>query len=143
MGITNGWIYIDEIEVDNTVNTIHCDTRDFHCTLRDDMIDLKDAKHPEITRVLHNPDYLIDESEIKDFIKNTETITGGKGSWRCMNFNGIKTSNGWFKYIRMYRIKSGSTKFVVCEGGNLPVKWRDMTSNNLIGGDVLNFMEND
>ena len=49
----SNWIYIDDIEVTNNVNTIHCDTRDFHCSVREDKIDLSGTKHPEITRVLH------------------------------------------------------------------------------------------
>ena len=48
----SNWIYIDDIEVTNNVNTIHCDTRDFHCSVREDKIELSDAKYPEITRVL-------------------------------------------------------------------------------------------
>ena len=27
------WVYIDDIKVTNNVNTIHCDTRDFHCSI--------------------------------------------------------------------------------------------------------------
>ena len=50
----SNWIYIDDIEVTNNVNTIHCDTRDFHCSVREDKIELRDAKHPEITRVLRS-----------------------------------------------------------------------------------------
>lgn len=46
------WIHIDDIEVTDKVNTIHCDTRDFHCSVREDKIDLRGAKYPEITKVL-------------------------------------------------------------------------------------------
>ena len=73
----SNWIYIDDIEVTNNVNTIHCDTRDFHCSVREDKIELSDKKHPEITRVLHKDKYLIHQDEIKGFLKGLETITGG------------------------------------------------------------------
>ena len=75
----SNWIYIDDIEVTDKVNTIHCDTRDFHCSVREDKIDLRDARHPEITKVLHTDKYLIHQDEIKGFLKGLETITGGKG----------------------------------------------------------------
>ena len=80
-------IYIDDIEVTNNVNAIHCATRDFHCSVREDKIELSNERHLEITHVLHN--YLIHQNEIKGFLKNLETITGGKGSGSMMNFKGI------------------------------------------------------
>lgn len=94
------WIYIDDIEVTDKVNTIHCDTRDFHCAVRKDKINLRDARHPEITRVKHNNAYFIYQDEIKGFLKRLETITGGKGEWRQMAFKhcGVnpKIAFGWF-----------------------------------------------
>ena len=132
----SNWIYIDDIEVTDKVNTIHCDTRDFHCSVREDSIDLRDARHPEITKVLHKDKHLIHQGGIKGFLKGLETITGGKGSWRMMNFRGIKTGCGWFKYIRAYRVKGDY--FVVCDGDNIPVDRSLMTEENLIGGDLLN-----
>ena len=132
----SNWIYIDDIEVTDKVNTIHCDTRDFHCAVREDKIDLRDARHPEITRVKHNNAYFIHQDEIKGFLKGLETITGGKGSWRMMNFKGIKAGYGWFKYIRMYRVKDDY--FVVCDNVNVPVDRSLMTEENLIERDLLN-----
>ena len=135
----SNWIYIDDIEVTDKVNTIHCDTRDFHCSVREDKIDLRDTRYPEITRVLHKDKYLIHQDEIKGFLKGLETITGGEGSWRMMNFKGIKAGYGWFKYIRMYRVKGDY--FVVCDNINVPVDRSLMTKNNLIERVLLNHID--
>ena len=135
----SNWTYIDDIEVTDKVNTIHCDTRDFCCSVREETIDLRDARHPEITRVLHKSEYLIHESSIKPFLKNLETITGGKGSWRMMNFKGIKAGYGWFKYIRMYRVKRDY--FVVCDNVNIPVDKSLMTEENLVERNLLNHIK--
>ena len=71
----SNWVYIDAI----------CDAKDFHCSVREDKIDLSGAKHPEI--VLHKDEYLILQDEIKGSLKGLETITGGKGSVVCNNVN--------------------------------------------------------
>ena len=136
----SNWIYIDDLDVNNSVNQIHVDTRDFHCLLKDDHLDLRDAKHPEITRVLHNQEYLLHESKVKEFIKNLETITGGKGSWRMMNFNNVPTKLGWFKYVRLYRVRG--EYFVVCEGSDIPVIHSLMNSENL-QSKYINFIKQD
>lgn len=133
------WIYIDNIEVTNKVNTIHCDTRDFHCSVREDKIDLRDARHPEITRVLHKDNYLIHQDEIKGFLKSLETITDGNEIWSMMNFNGINACDGWLKYIRMYRVKGDY--FVVCNNVNVPVDRSLMTEENFIERALLNHIE--
>ena len=115
----SNWIYIDDIEVTDKVNTIHCDTRDFHCSVREDKIDLRDARHPEITKVLHKDKYLIHQDEIKGLLKGLETIADGNEIWRMMNFKGINAGYGWLKYIRMYRVKGDY--FVVCNEVNVPM----------------------
>lgn len=130
----SNWIYIDDIEVTDKVNTIHCDTRDFHCSVREDKIDLRDARHREITRVKHNKAYFIHQDEIKGFLKGLETITGGKGEWRRMAFK--HCGGWWFKYVRMYRIKGDY--FVVCDQYNVPVMWELMKEENLKDKEYLN-----
>ena len=131
------WDYIDEVEINSDVNQIHVGTRDFHCLLREEHLDLRDAKHPEITRVLHKKEYLIHESKIKEFIKSLETVTGGKGTWRMMNFDKISTLPGWFKYVRLYRVKDDY--FVVCNRDNIPVNYSLMNSDNL--AEDVNFIK--
>lgn len=133
------WTYIDDIDITDKVNTIHCDTRDFHCSVREEKIDLRDRRHPEITRSKHNKAYLIHQDKIKDFLKNTETITGGKGKWRMMTFKHV--ASWWFKYIRMYRMDA--EYFIVCESDNIPVMWELMTKENLKHPDLLNHIKND
>ena len=135
----SNWIYIDDIEVTNNVNTIHCDTRDFHCSVLEDKIELRDAKHPEITRVLHKDKYLIHQDEIKGFLMSLETITGGKGEWRQMVFK--HCGGWWFKYVRMYRVKGDY--FIVCDQDNAPVMWELMTEENLVDNEYFNCVYRD
>lgn len=73
-----GWIYVDDIEITDAVNSIHVDTRDFHCNLLEEKIDLRDRRHPEITRRKHNNAYMIKADKIKEWLKGLETLTGGK-----------------------------------------------------------------
>lgn len=133
-----GWIYIDDIEITDAVNSIHVDTRDFHCNLLEEKIDLRDRRHPEITRCKHNNAYMIKADKIKEWLKGLETLTGGKGTWRLMSFRHTP-DRGWFKYIRLYRIKDDM--FIVCESHNEPVMWELMKESNLIGKDLLNHMK--
>ena len=137
----SNWIYIDDIEVTDKVNTIHCDTRDFHCSVREDKIDLRDARHPEITKVLHEDKYLIHQDAIKGFLKGLETITDGNEIWSMMNFNGINACDGWLKYIRMYRVKGDY--FIVCDRNNIPVMWELMIEGNLVDNEYFNCIHRD
>lgn len=135
------WIYIDDFNVLDDTEQIHVDTRDFHVTQNNEVLDLKDGKHKELTKVFYKNDYLIDRDEIKSFIKSLETITGGKGSWRFMAFRTVSDPSGWFKYVRFYKVNRGKNagKFVVCSRENNPVKWREMTKENF-NPEHLNFI---
>ena len=124
------WIYIDDIEITDTVNSIHVDTRDFHCLLLEEKIDLRDRCHREITRCKHSNAYMIKADKIKEWLKSLETLTGGKRTWRMMHFRHT-SDQGWFKYIRLYRIEGDM--FIVCESHNKPVMWELMKESNLIG----------
>lgn len=135
----SSWIHIDDVEVTDKVNAIHCDTRDFCCLVKEETLDLRDSRHPEITKVKYKEEYLIRQDEIKPFLQRLETITGGKGSWRFMNFKGVNTRLGWFKYIRIYRVRKDL--FVVCEGSDLPVVWSMMSEENLIEKHLLNHIK--
>ena len=69
-----GWIYIDDIEITDAVNSIHVDTRDFHCNLLEEKIDLRDRRHPEITRCKHNNAYMIKADKIKEWLKDLKDV---------------------------------------------------------------------
>lgn len=122
------WEYIDDIKSLEGVNTLHCDTRDFHCMTRDENLDMRDGRNKEIKCKLHNADYIIPENELLSFIKRLETMSGGKGEWRCLNFEGVNCG-GWLKYVRCYRTKKGD--FIVCNRDNEPIEWRKCTEEAL------------
>lgn len=134
------WISINEIaEITDNINTIHCDTRDFHCICREDKIDLKDGKETEITKKMYRMQYNISADKIIDWLKGIEKIAGGKGEWRLLNFVGVDCDN-WLKYVRMYRNPHKSNLFIVCNRNNVPIEWEKCTEENLIK-DQLHFNE--
>lgn len=127
------WIYIDNIK-DVEINyellkSIHCDTRDF-CILLS-----KNNANPnldvfKLLKFKKVPDkFLIKLDEILPFLKNVETISGGKGGWRCLNFNNVEDKLGWLKYIRFYRYKDN--QFIVCDSQSHAIEWRLCTQENL------------
>ena len=46
------WVYIDEISKDDVLcaNQIHCDTRDFHCLLLSEKVDIRDRRQPMLRK---------------------------------------------------------------------------------------------
>lgn len=126
------WTYIDHIpEIMDGVMAVHCDTRDFAVTYSD-RLPRKDD-HNELYRLLHgakiNERYLIHKDRIIPWLKEVETIAGGKAEWRCLNFKGVDTRLGWLKYIRLYRYKQDM--FVVCDSYGDPFYWGLCTEENL------------
>lgn len=116
------WEEIKKLVVDDSMNQIHVDTRDFHYIANDEMIDLRDGREPQIKRCIHNKKCIIDASEIKDLLldiykraNNYKPVDNGD----FLMFLGEGKNGYWLKYIRMYRIKSG--KFIVCNGEREPI----------------------
>lgn len=120
----NNWGHIDKVNITNDILQIHCDTRDFHCMLLTDKFILKG--NPQITRYMHMPKFRIKRSEILEFLKHLETISGGKSNWRMLSF---KTHISWLKYIRIYHIQNDT--FIVCDRCNKPIEWRTLTEDTL------------
>lgn len=125
------WIYIDEInEIDyKSFESIHCDTRDFYI-----LLSKNNAKPDEdvfkLLKFKKVPDkFLINKEEILSFLKNLETISGGKGEWRLLNFNNVDNKLGWLKYIRLY--KYNDNQFIVCDSQSHAIEWKLCTKENL------------
>lgn len=134
------WIYIDDVEITDSINTIHCDTRDFCCKLNEEPINTKDRENRDITKCFHKEEYLIESSKIKEFLKGLERMSGGKGYWRLLDFENVNCGN-WLKYIRMYRVPNKDV-FVVCNRDSEPIFYKNCTKENLKEG-YLNFEENE
>ena len=47
----DNWNKIQELVVDDSMNQIHVDTRDFHYIANDEMIDLRDGREPQIKKM--------------------------------------------------------------------------------------------
>lgn len=124
------WINLSDLDVTENVNIIHCDTRDFHCSIIGDYIDTKDGKNRQISRVFYKPDYQIPATDIKDWLLGLRKMSGGYAGWRMLNFIGVDC-DGWLKYIRLYRNPKNKKMFIVCNRDSEPILWRNCTEENL------------
>lgn len=121
------WQYIDNLVIDDNTNQVHCDTRDFNCLVLTDKLALKE--HPQITRNMHKHKFRIKRDEIASFLKQLETISGGKAAWRMLSFTKDNSYSSWLKYIRIYHIQNDT--FIVCDRCNKPIEWRTLTEDTL------------
>ena len=136
------WVYIDEISKEDVLcaNQIHCDTRDFHCLFLSEKVDIRDRRQPMLTKVIHNNAYRLHQDDVLTFLKSFETASGGKGIWRFISLKSGYT--GWFKYIRLVRVKDTEYFFVcVKEDEFIPIKLSDANANNIVNDkNTLNFI---
>lgn len=135
------WKYIDEIEMSSDICIITCDTRDFCC----DIVNAFEEKTKKYVskiykKYLKDERYIIGQTELLPFLKELETISGGKGEWRFLDFKNIETPSGWgMKYLDFYRIDN--QHFFIANHDEQPVEWRILTKENLCDEDILNFSE--
>ena len=135
------WIHISEVnEIPDDVQCIHCDTRDFHVIMREEEIEGKDDKGNYLPwwSARDKEQFLIHKDKLIPFLQMIEEISGGRGEWRHLSFEGIMTEHGaWFKYIRFYRVSP--TQFIVTDGrkAQRPENMTEKTLNK----SHLNFME--
>lgn len=126
------WTYIDQaIEINEDVISVHCDTRDFSIIYSYELPQKDDGTN--LYELLHEPKinerFLIHKDRIKHWLKEVESIAGGKAKWRCLNFKGVNTRLGWLKYIRLYRYRHDM--FVVLDTYANPFYWDLCTEENL------------
>ena len=134
--VKNIWKNLDDVLIDGTINQIHCDTRDFHCLVTTDMVDIKDGKNPDVRKALHRKDVVISEEDVISWLKSLREMTGGKARWRYISFKDVEC-DGWLKYIRMYRHPKKNNLFIVCNRNSKPIQWQNCTKENL-DEDMLN-----
>nr|DAL03111.1 MAG TPA: hypothetical protein [Crassvirales sp.] len=129
-GRIDNWIYIDDIkEIPKNVTAIHCDTRDFHCNLHLKKPELEGFKVENLVKYKSaKKSMLIAREEILPWLKNIETMSGGRGSWRHLFFNNVKY-DGWLKYIRIYHYQDD--KYIVCNEDSAAIHWRECVKENL------------
>lgn len=134
------WSYLDECSIHSKINFITVDTRDFFVLLIQRLeMDFYNLDNTIFEEVAKDDRYLIEQDDILPFLKELETISGGKGEWRFLEFKHIDTKSGWgFKYLRLYRIDNH--RFIIANNDNEPVEWRLLTKENVCD-DLLNFSE--
>lgn len=93
------WLPLEEIVFDNTIEVIHCDTRDFHCNVL----------YEQETRIKLTEGYLFTIEQVRDILIKLKSDSGGECSWRMLLFqNNKKDISGWdWKYIRVWKTVLG------------------------------------
>lgn len=131
---------LQELCIPDNVTSIHCDTRDFGVIMTDRET-TKEADGQAYC-MLHSGEiderFLMKRDEIIPWLMHIEAISGGRGDWRCLNFDTIETRLGWLKYIRMYRYNDDM--FLVCDSYSDPIEWRLCTEESL-EKEYLNFQQ--
>lgn len=122
------WIKIQEAEVTDDIQQVHCDTRDF-CAI------FSSVKYDEIEmatrpwwKVRNDSRFLVAQTDVIQFLCHLEDISGGEGEWRMMSFTHLDYKIGWFKYVRLYRVSP--THFIVTNG-TFAVNVNNLTKDNL------------
>ena len=140
---TNEWVYIDKISKDDVLcaNQIHCDTRDFHCLLLSEKVDIRDRRQPKMSKLIRNKEYHLHQDDVLTFLKSFETASGGKGVWRFISLK--RGYTGWFKYIHLVRVKDTEYFFICVKEDDtfIPIKLSDANVNNIVNDkNILNFI---
>lgn len=124
------WKYIDDIVITDNTQQIHCDTRDFCCKLYEFKLDC--IVHADLSKIAYKEEHLIKTENIIPFLKQLETISGGKGNWRILQFKDLEDVSGWdCKYIRFYRIDDN---WIVCNRDANPIEAIISESKDILFG---------
>lgn len=123
-----GWIDIENfdtnnIKIQNNVQCIHCDTRDFH-------IIASNTSHDEgLKDRVKYPNSIIKDTEIFKFLKQLYDKLGGKSEWQMVrNPNEPPQSESWrYKYIRFYRITND--EFIVTDNYGNAIEYKNLLEN--------------
>lgn len=92
------WKFYKELDITEDVQMIHCDTRDFHCSLV-----TENHKHHT-----NNKKFLFTTEEVLVLLDRCFTESGGKKKWRYLHFVDEERREcygmDWqFKYLRFFR----------------------------------------
>ena len=117
----NRWLPLDECTMTDAINAVHCDTRDFHCLLVEEDVELPKT----VQKAAEDERYTVEPDKVFDLLKKAETLSGGKISFRILS-----TPNSyWLKYIRFFRV---GDKFVATDrNGVTPLAVDSLNAENL------------
>ena len=112
----SNWIPLKEVDWDDTIETMHVDTRDFGCNVLGDEINPhKDYK----TLLKYGSNIFYTIEEVKEIIERLYVESGGEGSWRMLQLDTFG-QNWCLKYIRIYKQNNG--KYLVCSADNYALR---------------------
>lgn len=128
--IENNWIKLSDVIINDNINQVHCDTRDFYCLLDTEKTQNSEAKKLLRTKKI-DENCLIDSNDIVPFLKvldNNSREGLDDVSWRFLTFNGVM-DGAWIKYIRFYRHEK-LNKFIIMSNDKL-LDLRLLTPKNI------------
>lgn len=94
------WIPLDEVIFDDTIEVLHCDTRDFGCSIGK----YENEKPYQLTE-----GYVFTIEQVKEILFKLYNESGGNVEWRMLSFEKDKNDrSGWdWKYIRVFKTDKG------------------------------------
>ena len=142
------WVSLRRIEptatIADTVQTISCDTRDFHLGWnfkQPEMFKKADCGYEyrtnegltALAKMIKNgsiADCEIEPTEILPWLDRICQLSGGyEQDWRYLTAR-VKHCDGWnIKYIRFVRHPEKADRFIVCNSYMQPIAWREVADN--------------
>lgn len=113
----------DNIEIQNNVQCIHCDTRDFH------IIANVSPNDKGIKDRVKYPNSVIKDTEVFKFLKNLYDKLGGKSIWQMVeNPKDTSANKFWrYKYLRFYRVTID--EFIVADNYGNAIDYKNLLEN--------------
>jgi hypothetical protein len=133
-----------DAEIDEKVQMLHCDTRDFHIIGSNEkpkVHEKPDCNYEywrneglnKFNNLIYKPNrenYAIKPNEIIPWLLQLCEATGGfDKNWRCINAD-VKNCGGWnLKYVRFIRNNRQPDEFIVCNSYLMPVHYKEVIPN--------------
>ncbi|MBR4625967.1 MAG: hypothetical protein IKO56_10590 [Alphaproteobacteria bacterium] len=148
VGISNNWLplfqFSENADIDEKVQVLHCDTRDFHIIGSDEnpkVYEKPDCNYEywrnEGLSKLYNllsksnrENYAISSNEIIPWLFKLCEATGGfDKNWRYVDAN-VKNCTSWnLKYIRFVKNDKCKDEYIVCNSYLMPIKYKEIIQN--------------
>lgn len=99
------WIALEEVDFNDTLLYLSCDTRDFYCSSNYEGGPTK----IDLSKLKKYPDFFFTIEEVKLTLTDLYTRSGGQGDWRMLAFKDTsKDRSSWdWKYIRVFKTVYG------------------------------------
>ena len=131
------WKYIDEYTSLPNADFIYCDTRDFYILCIESKEHIKETLKEIYREAGHGTlsDCKFTKEEILPVLKDLETRSGGKGSWRYIT----SEKYDWLKYIRFVKCNNKYIAYTTNYGKYYVLSHNDLSAP--VNKEYLNHMQ--